>query len=213
MKVGPGGRVLMCPPDYYGIYYEINPWMSVAKQADREKARQQWQELYDLYRALGVKVDLMEPVEGLPDMVFTANAGVVSGDLFIATNFRYPERQGEEKHFCSWFEAHDYRVERLPKGCFFEGMGDVKLYRELLFAGFYFRSDVRTHLMVGEKLEKLVVSLELTDRRFYHLDTCFCPLDDALVMYYPPALQDYSQEAIKHHTETQLEIDEEDALA
>lgn len=213
MRVGTSGRVLMCPPDYYGIYYEINPWMSVAKPANRDLARREWETLYDLYRELGVKVELMEAVDGLPDIVFTANAGVASGDLFIPTNFRYPERQGEEKHYLAWFQAHGYRIESVPAGYYFEGMGDVKHYRDLLFAGFHFRSDVRTHLMVGEKLKKLVVSLELADRRFYHLDTCFCPLDDDLVMYYPPALQDYSREAVRSHTTAQLEVTEEDALA
>lgn len=213
MRVGSSGRVLMCPPDYYGIYYEINPWMSVVKQANQDLARRQWEALYGLYQELEVKVELMNAVEGLPDIVFTANAGVVASDLLIATNFRYPERQGEEKHYRAWFESHGYRVERLLEGCFFEGMGDVKLYRDFLFAGFYFRSDVRTHLMVGEKLGKLVVSLELADRRFYHLDTCFCPLDDELVMYYPPAFRGYSRRAIQHHTIDQLEVGEEDALA
>ena len=213
MKVGPSGQVLMCPPEYYGIYYEINPWMSVAKQANRDVALRQWEALYDLYRDLGVTVELMKPAEGLPDMVFTANAGVASGDLFIASNFRHPERRGEEEHFCAWFEAHGYRVERLPKDCFFEGMGDIKLYRDLLFAGFYFRSDIRSHLLVGERAGKLVVSLELADLRFYHLDTCFCPLDDELVMYFPPALQEYSQKAVQHHTSAQLEVGEVDALA
>lgn len=213
MKVGPSGRVLMCPPDHYGIYYEINPWMSVAKQAQSDQARRQWETLYNLYRDLGVTVELMAPVEGLPDMVFTANAGVVSNDLFIASNFRHPERRGEEEHFCDWFKSQGYRVERLPRQYYFEGMGDVKLYRDLLFAGFYFRSDVRSHLMVGEKLGKLVVSIELADKRFYHLDTCFCPLDDDLVMYFPPALQEYSRKAFQSHTQAQIEVGEEDALA
>lgn len=213
MRVGPSGRVLMCPPEYYGIYYEINPWMSVAKQSNRDLARRQWDSLYDLYRELGVTVELMDPVEGLPDMVFTANAGVAGGDLFISSNFRHPERRGEEEHFCAWFQAHRYRVERLPKDCFFEGMGDIKPYRDLLFAGFYFRSDIRSHLLVGEKLGKLVVSVELCDKRFYHLDTCFCPLDDELVMFFPSALQGYSRTAVQHHTSTHLEVSEEDALA
>lgn len=212
MRVGPGGRVLMCPPDYYGIYYEINPWMSVAKQANRDLARRQWEALYDLYQELGVKVELMDAVKGLPDIVFTANAGVVNGELFIPTNFRYPERQGEEKYYRAWFESHGYRIETLPEEYYFEGMGDVKLYRDLLFAGFYFRSDVRSHIMLGEKLKKLVISLELADRRFYHLDTCFCPLDDDVVMYFPPALQDYSQKAVMAHTASQIEVMEEDAL-
>ena len=203
----------MCPPDYYGIYYEINPWMSVAKQANREVACRQWQALYDLYQQLGMKVELIEAVEGLPDMVFTANAGVVSDNVFIATNFRHPERRGEEVHYCHWFEDRGYRIERLPSDRFFEGMGDIKLYRDLLFAGFYFRSDIQSHLLVGEKLGKLVVSVELADLRFYHLDTCFCPLDDDLVMYFPPALQEYSRQAVAHHTVAQLEIGEEDALA
>jgi N-dimethylarginine dimethylaminohydrolase len=203
----------MCPPDYYGVFYEINPWMSVANQPQQELARQQWQALYDLYQELGVQVELLDPVEGQPDMVFTANAGVVAGDLFIATNFRYPERQGEEKHYDAWFAAHGYRVERLPREYVFEGMGDLKFYQDLIFAGFYFRSDIQAHLMIGERLGKLVVSLELADRRFYHLDTCFCPLDDEVVMYYPPALQDYSRQAVRGHTAAQIEIGEEDALA
>lgn len=202
----------MCPPDYYGIYYEINPWMSVAKQANQDLARRQWENLYKLYHELGVQVELMEAVKGLPDIVFTANAGVVSENLFLPTNFRYPERQGEERYYRAWFETRGYVIETLPEECYFEGMGDVKYYRDLLFAGFYFRSDVRSHLMVGEKLQKLVVSLELADRRFYHLDTCFCPLDDDTVMYFPPALQEYSRMAVQHHTISQLEVTEEDAL-
>lgn len=205
-------RALMCPPDFYGVYYEINPWMSLTNPAHREKAASQWRNLYALYQELGVDIELIPPVDGLPDMVFTANAGVVDGKTFIGSNFRYKERRGEEPYFDAWFASYGYQVVRFPRSYVHEGMGDFKFFRDLAFAGFYFRSDVKTHLMAGEQLGKLVVSLELADPRFYHLDTCFCPLNEDVILFYPPAFTEYSQAAIRHHTKAQIAVGEEDAL-
>ncbi|TAK34694.1 MAG: amidinotransferase [Chloroflexota bacterium] len=204
-------RVLMCRPEFYGVYYEINPWMKVSNQPDTVLAARQWQELYDTYLRLGVEVELIDPREGLPDMVFTANGGFVSGDLFVRSNFRHPQRRQESEFFEEWFAARGYRIVRLPSEHSFEGAGDVKSYRDILFAGFHFRSDIQTHLLIGEQVGREVISLELASLDFYHLDTCFAPLDDQTVMYYPAALADYSLRAVRHHTADQIEIGPEDA--
>jgi arginine dihydrolase len=189
--------ILMCPPDYYGIEYEINPWMDRKRGADRERAIAQWQALYEtLTGPVGAKVELMEPVAGLPDMVFTANAGLVAGHRFIPSRFRYPVRAGEEPYFRRWFESRGYEILSLPEGCFFEGAGDALSCGETLYAGYHFRSHVTSHREVSRLLGTRVLSLELSDPRFYHLDTCFCPLGADSAIYYPSAFDRYAQQVL-----------------
>ncbi len=166
-------RILMCPPDYFGIEYEINPWMNVRVGSDAERSRAQWGALTSTLRELGATVELMEPAAGLPDLVFTANAGLVYRDLFICSRFRFQVRQGEAEHFASWARAHGFEVVHPPEGYHFEGAGDALFCGETLFAGYRFRSDVRSHQWVGERLGVEVLPMELVDPRFYHLDTCF----------------------------------------
>ena len=132
-------RLLMAPPDFYGIEYEINPWMSRSRGADSSKAHAQWRNLRDLLVGLGVQVELMTPQPGLPDLVFTANAGLVHGDLFLSSRFRYGERQGETPVFDRWFAAHGYVVEHTPEDHHFEGAGDALFCGETLFAGYHIR--------------------------------------------------------------------------
>ena len=86
-------RVLMCPPSHYAIKYEINPWMKVTRPVNPVRARQQWDALHALLLRLGVRVLIVPQKKGCPDMVFTANAGVVYGKVFIPSHFRFPERQ------------------------------------------------------------------------------------------------------------------------
>ncbi|HEY2147668.1 MAG TPA: amidinotransferase, partial [Pirellulales bacterium] len=95
-------QILMCPPDFYGIQYEINPWMSRLRQSDRPTAEQQWADLRSALEAAGATIAILEPVEGLPDMVFTANAAIVYRDTSVMANFRYPERQGEVAYDEAW---------------------------------------------------------------------------------------------------------------
>jgi N-dimethylarginine dimethylaminohydrolase len=101
-------RVLLCPPEYYAIEYEINPWMDRARKAEPALALAQWQQLRDKLSSLGCEIEVLKPQPGLPDMVFTANAGLVAGRKFIRSNFRFPQRRGEEEHFESWFAQRDY---------------------------------------------------------------------------------------------------------
>ena len=126
-------RILMCGPDYFDIRYEINPWMRVKEGSDSERAQEQWLRLVETLREAGATIELMEPVEGLPDLVFTANAGLVYGDRFLLSRFRYEVRQRETPHFERWFESHGYRVETMPEGSYFEGAGDALFCGETLF--------------------------------------------------------------------------------
>ena len=204
--------ILMCRPDFYGIHYEINPWMRTSRQADRERAGRQWQSLHDLLtRRLGVTVELIAPADGWPDMVFTANAGLVVGQRFIASNFRYPQRAGETCLFWKWFADHGYTCIALPPGRFFEGEGDALWAGSTLLAGYHFRSDLDSHRALTEVLDRRVVSVELRDNRFYHLDTCLAPLDQRSAIWYPPAFDDYGQRAIREVFPELIALDEREA--
>lgn len=202
----------MCPPVYYGIEYEINPWMSRSRQSNRQAAQEQWRRLYRLLREqLRVEVDLVEPKRGLPDMVFTANAGLVWQNKFIVSNLRYEVRRGEAPSFENWFRVRGYEIFRLPGDHFFEGEGDMLLCGDLLFAGYHIRSDILSHQKVAEILEREVLSLELTNEWFYHLDTCFCPLEKDLALYYPPAFDRYALNVLENHIATLIPVAEEEA--
>src|SRR5437868_6715478 len=112
-------RILMCPPDYFGIEYEINPWMNIRFGSDAEQSRRQWNALHETLGDLGVVVELIEPVAGLPDLVFTANAGLVYRNLFISSHFRFGVRQGEAASFEAWARRGGLEVVHLPSGFYF----------------------------------------------------------------------------------------------
>jgi N-dimethylarginine dimethylaminohydrolase len=204
-------RLLLCPPDHYGIEYEINPWMDRTRGANHALAMAQWQRLRDTLRSLGCVVELVKPRPALPDMVFTANAGLVVGPRFISSSFRHKERQGETAFYEQWFAEHGYEVVRLPEKRIFEGEGDALFSGDVLFCGYRFRSDIRSHQWLGDLLKCLVISVELVDARFYHLDTCFCPLSDGLAMWHPAAFDHYGQKAIRQHVEELIEVSPDEA--
>lgn len=206
-------RILMCRPDYYRIEYEINPWMDREVDSDPTESRRQWLALRDVLVDLGVVVEEMEPEPGLPDMVFTANAGLVYHDLFLSSRFRFGVRQGETPHFDAWFAAHGFRVESLPEGMYFEGAGDALFCGETLFAGYRFRSDARSHQWLGERLGVEVLPLELIDPRYYHLDTCFCPLCPDEAIYFPGAFDSYGQDVLKSRIPKLIEVTASEAVS
>jgi len=193
----PAPHVLMCPTDHYGIEYEINPWMSRRRTADPALAARQWTELRKLLEEAGARVSCLEPVAGLPDLVFTANAAMVYEDLAILSRFRYPQRQGEEPHHRRWLAGHGFRIHQLEAQADFEGAGDALFCGETLFAGYRIRSDIRAHEEIGALLGCRVVPLELVNKRFYHLDTCFCPLAPGVALYHPPAFDEYGRRALE----------------
>ena len=203
--------ILMCPPDYYGIEYEINPWMSRSRNAVPEVARRQWQSLYDALQSLDVRVELMDPVPGLPDLVFTANAGLVFRNRFISSRFRHEVRARETPHFDTWFKDHGFEVLHLPDDMFFEGAGDALFCGRALFAGYRIRSDAIAHQQVAKLIGKTVLPLELVDQYYYHLDTCFCPIGPGQAIYYPPAFDEYGREVLRQHIPELIAVTEEEA--
>lgn len=204
-------RILMCPPDYYGIEYEINPWMSRSRGSAPERAHQQWQALHRTLTALGVTVELLTPQPGLPDLVFTANAGLVHGQRFFSSRFRHEVRARETPHFDAWFAAHGFTVEHLPENTFFEGAGDALFCGPSLFAGYRIRSDVHGHQWLGQALGKQVLPLELVDPHFYHLDTCFCPLAPGEAIWFPAAFDEYGRRVVQGHIPRLLAVTEPEA--
>lgn len=204
-------RILMCPPDYYGIEYEINPWMSRSRGAAPERSARQWQALYDTLCGLGVAVERLEPRPGLPDLVFTANAGLVFEQRFFSSRFRHEVRARETPYFDAWFAEHGFTVEHLPEAMYFEGAGDALFCGEELFAGYRIRSDVRGHQYLGRALGKRVLPLELVNPHFYHLDTCFCPLAPGEAIYFPEAFDAYGRRVLETHVPRLLAVTEREA--
>ncbi|MCZ2202015.1 MAG: TIGR00300 family protein [Cylindrospermopsis raciborskii PAMP2012] len=209
-------RFLMCAPDHYDVDYVINPWMEGnIHKSSRDRAADQWNKLYKVIKDHAI-VDLVTPEKGWPDMVFTANAGLVLGQNVVLSRFLHKERQGEEPYFQQWFENNGYNVQVLPKDLPFEGAGDALLDREgrWLWAGYGFRSELDSHPYLAKWLDIEVISLRLIDDRFYHLDTCFCPLANGYLLYYPGAFDSYSNRVIEMRValEKRIAIEEKDAV-
>jgi N-dimethylarginine dimethylaminohydrolase len=204
-------HILMCPPEYYGIEYEINPWMSRSRQADREIAAQQWRGLTEILTQLGVKLSLLDPLPGLPDLVFTANAALIYKQTAIISHFRHPQRQGEEPLCAAWFAANGFAVERLLEARYFEGAGDALYCGDTLVAGYRIRSDVLSHHLVGDLTNSRDVPLELINEHYYHLDTCFCPLAPGIAIWYPGAFDEYGRRVLPELVPELIEVAADEA--
>jgi N-dimethylarginine dimethylaminohydrolase len=185
----------MCKPRYFDVTYAINPWMAEnVHRVSASRANAQWARLQRLVQSVA-EVQLIEPEPGLHDMVFTANAGLVMGDQVILSNFRHPERKAEESRFEAWFRKQGFQVHKLPASIFFEGAGDALLDpgRGCIWMGFGHRSAPEASAFIEKILGFEVMPLELIDPRFYHLDTCFCPLSNGHVLFFPEAFSDASR--------------------
>ncbi len=192
-------KILMCPPDYFTVDYVINPWMAGQEGVlDKDKACQQWNTLKDTISDYA-DVVVMDAQPELPDMVFTANAGVVHGNKAIASHFMPMERRPEEQHFKRWFSENGYDLLALDEKIGFEGAGDCLFDRggEWLWTGYGFRTEIEAHKEIQDYFDVEVVSIKLTDSRFYHIDTAFCPLAGGFLMYHPPAFDYDSRMAIE----------------
>lgn len=180
---------VLARPTFFDVVYAINPWMHPGDPVDRELAVAQWQALHDTYVALGHEVHVLEPIEGLPDMVFAANGGVAVAGRAISSRFRFPQRTGEERPFHLALQALGLEVHR-PEYVL-EGEGDVLVAGRHLLVGSGFRSDPRAAADIGRRLAvtagREVVALELIDERYYHLDVALAVLDDRTAAYLPQA--------------------------
>ena len=183
-------RYLMCPPAHFRVAYSINPWMDPGKPVDPALALFQWEDLRDRYRSLGHTVEILDPLPGLPDMVFAANGATVVDGRVLGARFANPERAGEAPAHLDWFRARAGRFAevRAPEHVN-EAEGDFAVTSGWLLAGQGFRSSPLAHDEAQEFFGRPVISLELTDPRYYHLDTALAVLDDAAdeIMYYPGA--------------------------
>jgi N-dimethylarginine dimethylaminohydrolase len=212
-----GRRLLMCPPDHFGVDYVINPWMAAhVGGIDHALAETQWRNLRD-HLAEAAALEFVQPHPGLPDMVFTANAGLAVGRKVALSRFHFGERRDEELYFREWFESRGFQIATWPADLSFEGAGDALLHRgdAFIWCGHGFRSSARAAALIEEIFNRKTVSLRLVDARFYHLDTCLCPLGEGRLMYYPPAFDEESQKKIAAVVapENRLEVAEADALA
>jgi ornithine--oxo-acid transaminase len=190
---------LMCPPNLYDVNYVINPWMAGNVHASSQpRAAAQWRNLYEAVSKIA-NVELVEPQPGSPDMVFTANAGLERNGIVAISSFFHPERQGEEPYFRRWFRQAGYTLVDIPRATPFEGEGDALFATDgsCLWAGHGPRTAFSSHHALREALGIPVVPLHLIDPCFYHLDTCFAPLEGGYIMYFPEAFDHVSLHRIE----------------
>jgi N-dimethylarginine dimethylaminohydrolase len=201
---------LMCPPEHFAVTYAINPWMRPDQPTDAATAMRQWARLREVYLDLGHEVQTIDPVPGLPDMVFAANGATVVGGRVLGVRFRYPERAGEAGAYLAWFRDHGYPDVRAARYVN-EGEGDFLCTGRALLAGYGFRSDQAAAAELAGVFGLPVTSLRLVDPRFYHLDTALCVLDADTAMYYPAAFDDAGRAAIVAQFAELIEAKDEDA--
>jgi len=201
---------LMCPPEHFAVTYAINPWMEPEKPTDGAMAMRQWARLREVYLGLGHDVRIIEPVAGLPDMVFAANGATVAGGKVLGARFRYPQRAGEADAYLDWFSGSGYTEVRTPEHVH-EGEGDILFAGGTLLAGHGFRSDQAVAAELADLFGLPVVSLRLVDPRYYHLDTALCVLDAETAMYYPAAFDDTARARLAGMFPELIEAKDEDA--
>lgn len=199
----------MTAPEHFTVEYAINPWMDTATPVDTGRALAQWQALRRIYLDLGHTVELVPPRPGLPDMVYAANGGMLVGRIAVLARFAYPQRAPEADAYRAWMRSHGF--DPLSTEHVNEGQGDLLLIGSTLLAGWGFRTDRRAHDEIAGLTGLSVVSLELVDPRFYHLDTALAVLDDTTIAYYPPAFSDASRGRLAELFDDAIEVGSADA--
>jgi arginine dihydrolase len=202
-------RYAMTAPTFFAVEYAINPWMDTSTPVDAALAVRQWDQLRSTYRALGHTVEMVEPVAGLPDMVYAANGGLVVDGTAIVARFAYPQRAGEAAAYADWMSSRGFEPHHTHHVN--EGQGDLLVVGSTILAGYGFRTDQRAHAEVADLTGLPVVSLELVDPRFYHLDTALAVLDDTTVAYYPPAFGDDARAQLRRLFPDAVEVCSADA--
>jgi N-dimethylarginine dimethylaminohydrolase len=208
----------MCPPTHFGVLYEINPWMHAEVAVDRDVAQAQWEALVATLRSAGAEVVVVEQDPSAPDMVFTANAGIVNhrrsaAPQFVPAHFRFPERQPETELFASWFAEQGYDVVRLPEDLDHEGAGDALPFGGGLLSGYRFRSDLPATTELSRLTGAPVRAVELVDERLYHIDITFCPLDDRRALCAPMGWDAYGRRVVEALVPEPLWLEDEEVLA
>ncbi|GGV49967.1 hypothetical protein GCM10010495_79690 [Kitasatospora herbaricolor] len=209
-RTASGRRFLMCRPTYFAVEYAINPWMDPARPVDPMLAVGQWEALRGVLLGLGHAVDLIDPVPGLPDMVFAANGAIVLAGKALVARFRHPQRAPESGAYEKWFRDRGYEVRCAER--WNEGEGDHLAVAGMLLAGHGFRTAASSHAETTGHLGRPVVGLTLIDPRFYHLDTALAVLDDEQIMYWPGAFSPASRRRLHSLFPHALRVEEHDAV-
>jgi ornithine--oxo-acid transaminase len=204
-------RFLMCPPAHFDVVYAINPWMHPELPADAGRALEQWEHLKAAYEEVGHVVETIPAQAGLPDMVFAANSALVIDGVALLAKFRHPQRRGEERPYERWFRARGLTVHRARHR--HEGEGDFVCAGDVILGATGFRTDLGAHREVQRVFDREVISLELIDPRFYHLDTALFALDDEQIVYFPGAFSDDSRALLRRRYPDAIVVDEHDAVA
>jgi N-dimethylarginine dimethylaminohydrolase len=202
-------RYAMTPPTHFAVEYAINPWMDTETPVDADRAIAQWERLRQTYLDLGHTVDIVEPVAGLPDMVYAANGGLVVDGCAVVARFKYAERAGEAVAYAEWMAGAGYPPVHTRHVN--EGQGDLLVVGSMILAGTGFRTERGAHAEIAEITGLPVLSLELVDPRFYHLDTALAVLDDTTIAYYPPAFTTESRARLTELFPTAIEVASADA--
>jgi N-dimethylarginine dimethylaminohydrolase len=201
--------VLMCRPDYFTVAYRINPWMFPENPTDQSKALNQWNSLYEAYLKLGIDVDLIEPIPGLPDMVYAANGGMVVDGIAYSAKFRHDERAAEGPAYLAHLASKGFTAHEAEE--INEGEGDFLVVGDVILAAWGFRSDKESHDELRRVFEKDVISLKLINPSYYHLDTALAVLDEHTIAYYPGAFDDESLAILRTRYPDAILASEEDA--
>ncbi|MGG7507267.1 dimethylargininase [Plantibacter sp. YIM 135249] len=208
-------RYLMCRPDRFTVSYRINPWMHPEDPTDTSLAVRQWESLQEAYRTLGHTLELIDPRDGLPDMVFAANGGFTLDGVAYGARFAHPERAAEGPAYMDWFREAGFRV--VEPEFVNEGEGDIMLVGGTILAGTGFRTDPRSHDEVRRIYDREVVSLTLVNPNFYHLDTAISVLDpltddaDANIAYLPEAFGEEGNRILEERYPDAIRVSAEDA--
>lgn len=203
----------MCPPEYYDEAFTMCQRNITRCSVNSALASAQWKILYKILTdQIGAEVDMVEPVRGLPNMVFTGYSGIVSSQNFIRSNYRAKERQPEGAFFEKWFQEHGYNITSVPRGFIFDGEGDMITCNGNILYGYHSKSELHMPELVGDKMNQKPVSLQLVDDRFHHLDSCLCVISEGTILYYRHAFGDASQQLIRGLAENCIMVRRDEAL-
>jgi len=203
-------KVLLCEPSHFSVDYVINPWMKIGS-INKTKATSQWKNLANTLTKLAIKIEIIKPAKGLPDMVFAADQALIKYKNLVLSNFHYPQRRREIKKYLPWFKKQNFKIYKLPKKCFFEGSGECVWYGDLLFVGTGFRNSTGVCKFLSVYLNVETKCLELINPKFYHLDTCLFPLNDTTAFYYPLAFSQKSQRVLKKLVKNLIPLADDEA--
>lgn len=203
-------KVLLCPPAYYDIEYEINPWMDLNNKVDHDKVNEEYLKLKQIYSELNIEILEIQPEKGLPDMVYAANFGSIADNVFIKSNFKFEERKKEASLAKNYFQKLGLHIEELPEGIIWEGQGDLLKAGNTYFLGWGKRTELQAKKVLEEILHTEIIDLKLVDKYYYHLDTCFLPIDEKTVAFNSLSFEEQDIIKIANHFPNIIEVEQAD---